>query len=122
MAERFKKMAEHHWNCLPWLICGLLILIKGNIGRWAYGLTWVTVIVMIWHYCPTININRLSESEEDENGVPDEVRQLGIVEKIENVGTCFCESVDCNYICDECEHASLMKEIINVIKEEKENE
>ena len=41
-------------------------LIKGDIGRWAYGLTWATVLIMTWHYCPTVNIDRLSNEEEDE--------------------------------------------------------
>lgn len=66
MRKKFKKMLDTHWNFLPWFICGLSILIKGDIGRWAYGLAWVTILVMTWHYCPTVNINRLSKEKDDE--------------------------------------------------------
>ena len=65
MRKKIKKIFDIHWNCLLF-ICGLSILIRGDIGRWAYGLTWVTVLVMIWHYCPMLNIDKLLEGKEDE--------------------------------------------------------
>ena len=64
MRKRLKEIFDKHWNCIPWFICGMAILIKGDIGRGAYGLTWITVLILLWRYCPTISINRLEEGKE----------------------------------------------------------
>lgn len=63
--RKLKKAWNRHWNCLPWFVCGLSILIQGDIGRWAYGLAWVTILVMTWHYCPTIGMKEFEEKLED---------------------------------------------------------
>lgn len=60
-----KRMWARHWNCIPWFVCGLLILIKGNIGRFAYGLTWLSVLVLLWLYCPTTSFKSLEEKEHE---------------------------------------------------------
>lgn len=58
--KRLKRYCDKHWNCLPWFICGIVILLKGNISRYSYGLAWATLLMMLWWYCPTENINKLS--------------------------------------------------------------
>ena len=52
-----------HWNCLPWFICGLAILIRGNISRFNYGSMWIALLIMMWFFCPTEDINKLYEPE-----------------------------------------------------------
>lgn len=52
-----------HWNCLPWFICGLMILIRGDISRFNYGSMWIALLIMMWFFCPTEDINKLSETE-----------------------------------------------------------
>lgn len=52
MRKKIKETFEMHWNCLPWLVCGLLNLIVGDISRWTYGLTTAALVIIIWYCCP----------------------------------------------------------------------
>jgi len=61
--KRLKTYYYKHWNCLPWFICGLMILIRGDISRFNYGSMWIALLIMMWFFCPTEDINKLSETE-----------------------------------------------------------
>lgn len=50
--RRIRRMIYRHYNCLPWLIVGIQILVDGNISRWQYGLCWISTLFLIWHYAP----------------------------------------------------------------------
>lgn len=52
MRKKIRKELNRHWNCLPWLACGLSVLMRGEIGRVTYGLTWITVLMLLWIRCP----------------------------------------------------------------------
>lgn len=62
--KRLKAYYYKHWNCLPWFICGLMILIRGNISRFNYGLMWIALLIMMWFFCPTDDINKLSGKQD----------------------------------------------------------
>ena len=63
LRKRLKTYYYKHWNCLPWFICGLMILIRGDISRFNYGSMWIALLIMMWFFCPTEDINKLSETE-----------------------------------------------------------
>lgn len=39
-----------------------------------------------------------------------------VIDKMKDIGKRFCESVNCNKDCENCEHAVLMNALINVVK------
>lgn len=63
--KRIKRIFYKHWNVLPWFCTGLFILIDGNIGRFTYGITWGSVMVLLWIYCPTVNFKSLEEKSNE---------------------------------------------------------
>lgn len=65
MLKRLKKQWKRHWNCFPWFVCGMTILIKGEIGRFSYALTWITVLVLIWWKLPTVGLDEFEKEMED---------------------------------------------------------
>ena len=52
MIEMAKPIIEKHYNCLHWFICGLLVLIGGDISRWDFFCVWVTLLILIWYRLP----------------------------------------------------------------------
>lgn len=62
--KRLKTYYYKHWNCLPWFICGLMILIRGDISRFNYGSMWIALLIMMWFFCPTDDINKLSGKQD----------------------------------------------------------
>lgn len=40
-----------------------MILIRGDISRFNYGSMWIALLIMMWFFCPTEDINKLSETE-----------------------------------------------------------
>ena len=40
-----------------------MILIRGDISRFNYGSMWIALLVMMWFFCPTEDINKLYEAE-----------------------------------------------------------
>ena len=65
MLKRIKKEWNRHWNCFPWFVCGGVILIKGEISRFAYALVWITVLILIWWKLPTVGLNEFEKEMED---------------------------------------------------------
>ena len=61
--KRMKTYYHKHWNCLPWFMCGFSILIKGNISSFNYGAMWIALLIIMWLFCPTEDVNKLSETE-----------------------------------------------------------
>lgn len=53
--RRIKRAIKRHFNCFPWLVVGIEILTDGNISRWQYFLAWVSVLTLIWIFCPAWN-------------------------------------------------------------------
>lgn len=50
--RRIKRMIFKHFNCIPWFIVGIQILVDGKISRWQYAMCWICTLVMIWMYAP----------------------------------------------------------------------
>lgn len=50
--RRIKRMIFKHFNCIPWFIVGIQILVDGEISRWQYAMCWICTLVMIWMYAP----------------------------------------------------------------------
>ena len=50
--RRIKRMIFKHFNCIPWFIVGIQILVDGEISRWQYAMCWICTLVMIWVYAP----------------------------------------------------------------------
>lgn len=50
--KRIKQMFRKHWNCLPWLICGVQAAADGDIKMWQYILAVFTIIMLIWWKLP----------------------------------------------------------------------
>lgn len=36
--RRIKRMIFKHFNCIPWFIVGIQILVDGEISRWQYAM------------------------------------------------------------------------------------
>lgn len=65
IARKSEYITKHHLDFLLWLIGGVAILINGEISRFAYGLTWISLLTMLWYYCPTCSIKRLEGKENE---------------------------------------------------------
>lgn len=39
-----------------------------------------------------------------------------VVKNVQNIGTRFCSSVDCNNECSDCDHGSIMRTIIDEVR------
>lgn len=50
--RRIKRMIFKHFNCIPWFIVGIQIMVDGEISRWQYAMCWICTLVMIWMYAP----------------------------------------------------------------------
>ena len=50
--RKAKKLFFQHFNCIPWFVVGIQILIAGNISRWQYFLCWISTMALLWIYCP----------------------------------------------------------------------
>lgn len=61
--KKIKKLWWKHWNILPWLVCGGMVLIEGEISRTQYGLVWVCNLAMIWRYMPVKYFGGKDEEE-----------------------------------------------------------
>ena len=60
-----KKMWDRHWNCLPWFVCGLSVFVEGDIGRFEYGLIWMSLLILLWNFCPATFFKRKSLEEKE---------------------------------------------------------
>lgn len=49
---KWKELCIRHFNCLPWFVCGLMVMIDGNISRWEYGCLWIAILLLIWWKLP----------------------------------------------------------------------
>lgn len=46
---RIKKEWSLHWNCLPWLVAGIfLLLLPRDITKLEYFVTWAVLIGFLW--------------------------------------------------------------------------
>ncbi len=61
--KKIKKLWWKHWNILPWLVCGGMALIKGEISRFQYGLAWVCILAMVWKFMPVKYFGGKDEEE-----------------------------------------------------------
>lgn len=61
--RKIKRMLFRHFNCIPWLIVGVQILVDGNVSRWQYAMCWICTLVMIWMCAP----NKTRAAKENEN-------------------------------------------------------
>lgn len=50
--RKIKKELYKHFNCIPWLIVGIEILVDGEISRFQYAMCWICTLILIWHYAP----------------------------------------------------------------------
>ena len=39
--RRIKRMIFKHFNCIPWFIVGIQIMVDGEISRWQYAMCWM---------------------------------------------------------------------------------
>lgn len=39
-----------------------------------------------------------------------------VIEQLKDIGTQYCKSIRCDHDCDNCDHASLMRTIIQTVK------
>lgn len=58
ITQKVIRMYEKHWNCLPWIVCGATIMIRGDIGRFEYGLAWLAIVLFLWIH-PTVPLRKL---------------------------------------------------------------
>ena len=48
--RKIKKELYKHFNCIPWLIVGIEILVDGEISRFQYAMCWICTLILVWHY------------------------------------------------------------------------
>lgn len=46
--KKIKKMFWKHWNCIPWFLVGISIMLDGEIKIYQFFLTWLAVLALIW--------------------------------------------------------------------------
>lgn len=70
MKNRIKEFLEVHWNCLPWFVAGIVVLIEGNISRGVYFLCWLTLMMAIYMCMPLKGIRTMNRlTHERSNGI-----------------------------------------------------
>lgn len=52
MRKKIKHMFWKHWNCLPWLLCGISVLIEGEVEMYQYILVLFVLLMLIWVKLP----------------------------------------------------------------------
>lgn len=54
--RNIKKIFWKHWNCLPWLLCGISVLVDGQVKMYQYLLVLIALLILIWCKLPIDNI------------------------------------------------------------------
>lgn len=52
MKKKINGMFWKHWNCLPWLLCGMSVAIDGEVKIYQYLLVLIALLILIWHKLP----------------------------------------------------------------------
>lgn len=45
---RIKKEFSLHWNCIPWIVAGVIILCSPKVTKLEYFATWAVLIGFLW--------------------------------------------------------------------------
>lgn len=53
MKKKIKGMFWKHWNCLSWLLCGISVLVDGQVKMYQYLLVLIALLILIWRKLPT---------------------------------------------------------------------
>lgn len=52
MRKEIKRIFWKHWNCIPWFLTGISIMLGGEIKMYHFFLTWLAILVLIWLRLP----------------------------------------------------------------------
>ena len=52
MRKKIKHIFWQHWNCLPWLLCGISVLIEGEVEMYQYIFVLFALLMLIWMKLP----------------------------------------------------------------------
>lgn len=53
MIKKIKNMFWKHWNCIPWFVVGIDILLGDKISKWQFAACWVCILLFVWKWFPT---------------------------------------------------------------------
>ena len=46
--KKLKSIFKKHWNCLPWFICGIAVMVDGEVTLGQFFLAWVVTLWLAW--------------------------------------------------------------------------
>lgn len=46
--KKLKSTFKKHWNCLPWFICGVAVMVDREVTLGQFFLAWVVILWFAW--------------------------------------------------------------------------
>lgn len=52
MIKKIKRTFWKHWNCFPWLLCGISVLVEREVKMYQFLFVLLALLIVIWVKLP----------------------------------------------------------------------